>query len=435
MTGKHKGILILAMGCLIGTPGVARADEAAPEMVRITQLTSQTASTQARDLASSANGDFYVTGYDYPQLSLGVPDPAMRSPFLAKYDRNGAEQWMRWVRYTTDDYFQAATVGSTGDVFVAGQVGGLGAGTREPARDVWVARFSPQGTLLWEARSDSGQHDEALDIITDPAGNSYVTGRTHGAFDGPSRGGADIFLAKYSPTGSRLWVKQFGTSAYDLGRGVGLDGQGNIYLLAEPQGRLGDTHYGSSDLYLAKFDTRGELVWDKQWGGSSVDYTCDLAVDAAGNSYVASRQSIAKYDTDGTQLWAAALDRGLSDWPYAIELDSEGNCYVTSRTSTSLGGPNAGMNDILVVKYDADGARQWITQFGSAGSEYPQGIGVANGRIFIAGPTGGDLGGPHGPATNDTFVAVMTPEPGTLSLLALGALALVRRRRPSGDLQ
>jgi len=114
-------------------------------------------------------------------------------------------------------------------------------------------------------------------------------------------------------------------------------------MLAEPQGAMGNnTHYGSTDLYLAKFDSQGELVWDKQWGGNSSDFARDLAVDDAGNSYVLTRSSIAKYDTDGTELWTEALGIGASDWAYAIELDPEGNCYATSRTRESIGAPNAG---------------------------------------------------------------------------------------------
>jgi len=62
------------------------------------------------------------------------------------------------------------------------------------------------------------------------------------------------------------------------------------------------------------------------------------------------------------------------------------------------------------------------------GTENPEGIGVADGRIFIAGTTKGDLGGQHSPAPSDAFVATMTPEPATLSLLALGAVAVFHRR-------
>ena len=146
-----------------------------------------------------------------------------------------------------------------------------------------------------------------------------MTGSTHGGLDGNiNSGGLDIFLVKFNSSGTKQWTKQLGTSSSDFGESVTTDSSGNIYVTGVTQGGLdGNTHLGSSDLLLVKYNSSGVKQWTKQFGTS-------------------------------------VRDSGLG-----VTVDSSDNIYVTGSTSGGLdGNTNAGGSDLFLVKYNSDGVKQ-----------------------------------------------------------------------------
>ena len=96
-------------------------------------------------------------------------------------------------------------------------------------QDAFVARYNRAGTLLWVRQAGGFTNDDARGVATDGQGNAYVTGgfgevATFSQFTLKSAGQSDIFVAKYDPEGQLLWVRQAGGSGVDLGRGIALDG-------------------------------------------------------------------------------------------------------------------------------------------------------------------------------------------------------------------
>src|SRR2546422_856027 len=144
-------------------------------------------------------------------------------------------------------------------------------------RVLFLALFSLLATahaqsppFRWAARAGSAFDDYSRGIAVDAAGNSYVTGSFHdvvafGSTNLTSSGGYDIFVAKYDNAGNVLWAQQAGSSLYDdVGLAIG----------------------GDFDIFVAKYDGTGELVWVNQAGGTLDDVGYGIAVDAAGNSFV-----------------------------------------------------------------------------------------------------------------------------------------------------
>ncbi len=154
--------------------------------------------------------------------------------------------------------------------------------------------------------------EEGTGIAVDGSGDSYVTGffresATFGAGEANettfnSFGEEDIFVAKYNRRGKLLWAKQAGSSAsggvgvLEGGRGIAVDGSGDSYvtgLFFESAtfgaGEANETTLNSSgreDIFVAKYNRRGKLLWAKQAGGSTNDIGEGIAVDGSGDSYV-----------------------------------------------------------------------------------------------------------------------------------------------------
>ena len=101
--------------------------------------------------------------------------------------------------------------------------------------------------------------DRAYGVATDSSGNVYVTGYTEGGLDGnTSAGSGDLFVVKYSSSGTKQWTQQLGTSYEDRANGVATDSSGNVYVTGYTGGGLdGNNHSGNTDIFVVKYDSDG----------------------------------------------------------------------------------------------------------------------------------------------------------------------------------
>ncbi|TXC66631.1 hypothetical protein FSC37_14810 [Piscinibacter aquaticus] len=213
-------------------------------------------------------------------------------------------------------------------------------------------------------------------------------GRLHrGDLFAPNGGsnGPDLFVAKYDRDGSLIWGRQLGTDTTDNAAGVATDAAGNIYLTGYTFGSLdANSNAGDADAFLVKYDRDGVKLWTRQFG--SVDQ--DIAT--------------------------------------AIAVDSTGHPYVVGRTVGALGGaPNAGGLDAFVVKFDATGTPVWTRQFGSAADDYAYGVALdAEDDVVVIGSTLGALAQTTGLGGTDAF---------TVKLDGAGAFLWLRQSGTAGD--
>ena len=164
-----------------------------------------------------------------------------------------------------------------------------------------------------------------------------------------------------------LWVRQFGSADEEFPRGVGVDAAGNVYVGGSISVTIEGIPIGNSDVFLAKYDSEGNQSWFQQFGSTDSDNGNAVAVDAAGNSWIAGSMLgdtpggepnafVAKYDTAGTRLWLHQFGSDLGEFANGIVVDAGGNAYVTGTTNGDFGPPpNAGGEDVFVFKIDPSG--------------------------------------------------------------------------------
>jgi hypothetical protein len=255
----------------------------------------------------------------------------------------------------------------------------------------------------------------------------FVSGLTEGNLGGQNAGGEDAFVAKYDAAGALQWTRQLGTVATDRNFGISADGLGNVYISGHTQGNLAAAHAGGVfDAFLAKYDSTGALAWTRQLGSDQPDISYGISADSHGNVFItgttggdlggptvgANGSFIAKYDATGARQWTRQFSAAGAVYSSGVATDGLGNAYVTGLVYGNLGGPSAGDDDAFVAKYDAAGNLVWTRQFGSATSDWALGVAVgAAGKVYIAGYTYGNLGGPNA-GVFDAFVAKLSPIPG-----------------------
>jgi hypothetical protein len=156
-----------------------------------------------------------------------------------------------------------------------------------------------------------------------------------------------------------------------------------------------------NDMFALKLNAAGAVQWAAQIAGDGEDSGGDLALDGAGNIYVAGSTYtsidgrvgaggfdvvLAKFDSTGARQWIRQFGSAGNDYGKGVKTDAAGNVYVAGTAGDALpGNASAGHDDVFLVKFDGAGTQQWARQFGAATSEYTTGAAIdAAGNLFVA---------------------------------------------------
>ncbi len=295
--------------------------------------------------------------------------------------------------------------------------------------------------LLWNTFMGEGsQGDSGESVTTDSTGNIYIVGDSYATWGSPvnphSGGSNDAFVAKLNSNGVLLWNTFLGGSSSDNGKDIVVDGNGNIYIVGYSSASWGNPIIsyagGGWDGFVVKLNADGVLQWNTFMGGSSYDSAMSIALDSSGNIYAtgasmtswgnprnsfsgSNNSFLAKFDNSGARLWHTFFIGTTEIFvKNGITVDSSGNIFVTGYSGSSWGtplNPFSGWGyDLLVVKFNGSGTRQWHTFLGSRDSyEYGKNITLdGNGNIYVAGRSNASWGSPlnpYGGGTYDGFVA------------------------------
>lgn len=306
--------------------------------------------------------------------------------------------------------------------------GQLGEESSWGGQDVFVAKHdAADGSLQWVRHVGTAMNDRALAVTADLEGNVYVAGHTWGSFlPYLNAGGSDFFVLKLDTTGVLQWVRQFGTNTDDFATGLAVTHraeQHGLFLSGYSLGRLdGSPTPGNYDVVVAKLDTGGNPYWMRQFGSNRNDVALGVALNAAEDVYLVGHTMgsldgvtlpgntvdlfVAKYNVRGEAQWLRQLGSGSDEYGTGIAVDEDGSAYVSGYTYGALAGnTRVGMYDAVLAKYDAAGVLQWVRQPGTTSTDYGQGVAVGvQGEIHLVGHTSGALDGNVALGGSDVFL-------------------------------
>ncbi|WP_341226701.1 SBBP repeat-containing protein [uncultured Arcticibacterium sp.] len=263
-----------------------------------------TSNDYCRSLAVNISGDVCVSGYFYGTANFAgsnINSEGSADIYVAKYDSNGNFLWVRSAGGTSNDYSFSTAIDGAGNVYITGRVqgtanfGGVFLGSAG-SYDIYIAKYNSVGALQWLQSTGGSYTDYGYSVAVDVSGNVYLTGNYSGTTNFgfssvTSVGGTDIFIAKYNSSGASQWVQSAGSTSSDNSLALALDGSGNAYITGS---YLGTANFGSSnitsaggtDIFIAKYNSSGNLQWVESAGGSSHDSGQSVAVDGAANVYI-----------------------------------------------------------------------------------------------------------------------------------------------------
>lgn len=260
--------------------------------------------------------------------------------------------------------------------------------------------------------------DQVKNSVTDAAGNLYMTGTVYDAIDfdaGPSTNSLtasnQAFLAKYNSSGNLIWAKVITGLSTSDGENIAVDGSGNVYVAGraigsdinfDPASNYTLTLPGSNNMFMAKYNSSGSIVWGKVFGAlSSSIRPRSLKVNNAGEIFLggdfgvtgpsmefnpggpsytlttngATDGYLAKYSTTGLIQWAYNFGGTMGDYVYAVEIDGANNVYIAGEfQQTAYFNPAAptatfqsnGFQDMYFAKFTQTGTFSWVSVIGGS---------------------------------------------------------------------
>jgi hypothetical protein len=298
---------------------------------------------------------------------------------------------------------------------------------------------------LWSESWGGSNTDQPNAVAVDAAGNIYVAGQftetsNFGGSDLVSAGilEFDIFVAKYNSAGVHQWSYRYGSTTSDAALGIAVDPNGNVYVCGEFRGTVNFggvadlVSNGVDDIFLVKFNTNGNWLWQRSAGGANADAAYSVAASSSavvitgyftgtinfGGTDLISAGSqdcfVARYTNLGTHVFSKGFGGTSSDQAHAVVLDSGGNAIITGYFANTInfGGSNlvsAGGVDIFLAKFNSTGTHVWSSRFGSTSTEQGEGLAVdASNNVILTGLFSGTInfGGANlVPVSQDAFLA------------------------------
>ncbi|MFZ7116406.1 MAG: T9SS type A sorting domain-containing protein [Bacteroidota bacterium] len=253
--------------------------------------------------------------------------------------------------------------------------------------------------ILWEQTYGGGQMDKAYSVFKDMSENLWITGEAS----------SDALLFSIDSIGNQNWIRIFGgTTGLEQGSSIIQNYEGNLIFAGYASSNDGDVVglHDRFDYWVVCVDTTGTLLWQKCLGGSGNDFgnsiiqTSDSCYIVFGhvesNDYDVTTYYgindlwLAKINSSGTILWRRTYGGSEREIPGKILQTSDGG-YIFCGSSQSFDhdvSNNYGGYDVWVVKINSTGGIVWEKNYGGSGIDGARDIIKANdGGYYLVGNT------------------------------------------------
>lgn len=255
-------------------------------------------------------GNFYSTSITFGSSIINNGGTNYTDYFIAKFDSNGSPVWAKSAGGTRYEYGNGVTF-NNGKIYVTGNFesdsatfGSYTLHNGEPGNAVlFTVSYDVSGNVLWAKEVDGlWGNVEGNGIAHDLSGNIFVTG-SNSSYDAVfgndtlgslQSGNYDIFIVKYNSSGDVLWAKDAGGTNADYSNAVATDSVGNAFItgyynstkiIFDDDTLTSSTSNSTPEIFIAKYDSAGNMIWAKSAGGTSSDISYGIATGSDDNVY------------------------------------------------------------------------------------------------------------------------------------------------------
>ncbi len=271
-------------------------------------------------------------------------------------------------------------------------------------RDIWIVKLDAFGEILWE-RSLGGSKNDIGNAIQVTSDGGYIVCGYTGSSNGDvsvNYGGRDIWVVKLDSLGEILWERSLGGSEADTGTSIQLTSDGGYIVCGYTFSNDGDVsmNFGTEDIWLVKLDSSGEILWDRNLGGTRRDKARAIQVTADGGYIVCGQTGsndghvsdgsygdwniwVVRLNSLGEIVWEKSIGRSSIDVGLDIQATTDGN-YIVCGYSES--GDLSDFDAWIIKMDDSQGEILWERSLGGTEEDYAHAIQVTeNGAYVICG--------------------------------------------------
>lgn len=250
-------------------------------------------SDQAYDVIQTSDGGYFTTGFldvtasgglgsfGRPNASNGSfenPEHGVGEYWCHKLDASGTIIWSRYFGGTNNDRSYSTLETNDNNFIIAGSSESTDFDITDSkgSYDFWVVKLSNTGDLIWQQSYGGTGIEIGYDIAKTTDGNYVVVGDTRSA-DGDvsnQKGSADFWAIKVNDTdGAIIWERTYGGSDFESARAITPLQDGGFAIAGSSKSNNVDvdSNYGQNDVWVIKIDDAGNLLWEKNFGGSKID--------------------------------------------------------------------------------------------------------------------------------------------------------------------
>lgn len=253
------------------------------------------------------------------------------------------------------------------------------------ASDIILIKADEGGQIDWIQNYGGSNSDSSFDIISSTEGGCLIVGGSESNDNqiSTNNGSSDILILKVDNQGALQWQETIGDVLWDEARQVIQGSDGNYYVLSRTQ-----KSELNEDYKLTKLDQSGNILWDKEYGGSANDYPSKIIEVESGFIIVGSSESsdfdvfgnngefdfwVFKIDLTGNILWNTTMGGSMSEVATDAIIKQDGNLLVIGRTFSNdfQISNNHGFSDHWLVEINPSGVLVAEQNFGGTDFENP----------------------------------------------------------------
>ncbi|MBR9978284.1 MAG: hypothetical protein KFH87_09365, partial [Bacteroidetes bacterium] len=407
-------------------------------------------SDYARDVVIDKAGTMFVCGYSASPDFPVTPGAIQSNPggsfdiFISAFSRARRLLWSTYFGGSGSEENPRIAQAPDGSLYVAGSTSSTdllvtqdAAQPRNAGRyDTFLLALDKQGRRRWATYFGGSYSDECGGIAVASDGTLFITGGTYStnfpvtadALQTSNNGDYDIYLARFSPKGKRMWATYIGGWSMDIATAIAIGKNGDIIL----GGRTESTNFpglnldrqslyggGSFDAFVMRVDPETPAIrWSTYHGGEQEESIESIALDSKGNiilaGYTASERFplagnpvqkrfgglidvfVSSMNADGLLRWSTFLGGVEVDKTGGLAVDRQDNILISgftgSRNFPMAGSPfydrKGGGYDIFIAQFSAGGGYLWGTFYGGESHDISYGLGMdAQGNVVVVGGT------------------------------------------------
>ncbi|WP_452220623.1 hypothetical protein [Lacinutrix salivirga] len=312
---------------------------------------------RGNEIIQTQDGGYAIVGYSNSNNGDVTENAGSLDYWVAKLDPSGNITWQKSFGYSGAD--SGTTIIQTNDngylisgVLDVSASGGEGntrnAQARHAGGDYWTIKLDSSGALEWSKYYGGSFTDTPYGVVQTEDNGFIMVGSSDSADVDitNNKGSYDFWVIKISNTGEILWEKNYGGSEIDEARNITATTDGNYIIAGDTRSNTTDvsSNNGAADLWLVKINPLGEIIWEQNYGGTGFDVARDI-----------------KNTQDGG--------------------------FIISGSSRSADGDvteNKGQNDAWIIKVNSSGSLLWQQSVGGSDIDFSYGVAELNDGSVVA---------------------------------------------------